>query len=419
MSASRIGGGFDSGGSGSASGSGSLSSLSGSGYDAKSKPPGAAGGAATAFAALTPQTMARLKVAQVLGGIAVLFFFFHLSNVLRPTGGGVGSSALRGMDEGCATVWCESEQEKYVFAVVADLDRQSKVEGLKPKEAAWRSFFKKGTLQKTASGWEIDWANDIELTTRLGEDGRGLELSELIAWQGGLYTFDDRSGVVFELSRAHQCIPRYVLMEGDGATTKGQKTEWATVKDGDLYVGSFGKLYTNQAGEVTSTNNMWVSIIRPSGRVDHEDWTRRYQYMQEVTGSVHPGYMIHEAIHWDAATRQWFVLPRRVSAEPFDEKKDEVMGSNLVLVFNEDVTELARQFSVGPQVPTHGWSSFKFVPWTSNKVIIALRSMEIEDKATGAGEQATFVTIFGIDGEVFLEEQMIPGAHKFEGIEFI
>lgn len=41
---------------------------------------------------------------------------------------------------------------------------------------------------------------------------RGLELSELITWQNRLYTFDDRSGIVFEIAKKkkkYECIARY------------------------------------------------------------------------------------------------------------------------------------------------------------------------------------------------------------------
>ena len=50
-------------------------------------------------------------------------------------------------------------------------------------------------------------------------------------------------------------MPRHILTEGNGVTNKGQKTEWATVKDGLLYVGSFGKEYTTPDGK-----EVWVSI---------------------------------------------------------------------------------------------------------------------------------------------------------------
>eukprot|EP00514_Thraustochytrium_sp_LLF1b_P007368 CAMPEP_0184528694 /NCGR_PEP_ID=MMETSP0198_2-20121128/11932_1 /TAXON_ID=1112570 /ORGANISM="Thraustochytrium sp., Strain LLF1b" /LENGTH=360 /DNA_ID=CAMNT_0026920565 /DNA_START=328 /DNA_END=1410 /DNA_ORIENTATION=- len=354
-----------------------------------------------------------LKIAAVFFALILIFSASNTLVPLRPAGALSSSqSSFRG---GCRTAWCLSEKDDFHFAVVADLDRQSKI-----SDSKWKSVFKRATLRLTeADSWVINWHEEVELTTKLGEAGRGLELSELVTWQGKLWTFDDRSGVVFELDEAHQCIPRYILMEGDGANSKGQKTEWATEKDGKLYVGSFGKPYTNNAGEVTSRNNLWISIIDPSGAVTHEDWTQKYAFMQQMTDSVFPGYMIHEAIHWDDINRLWYVLPRRVSHERYDEKLDEEMGSNLLMVFNEDFSKLEKKLEIGEHIKTHGWSSLKFLPWTNNQVIIALRTVEVEDKATGDSSQETYLTIFNVNGEIHLKEQRIPGDVKFEGIEFL
>mmetsp|Transcript_18371 Transcript_18371/g.46629 ORF Transcript_18371/g.46629 Transcript_18371/m.46629 type:complete len:369 (+) Transcript_18371:87-1193(+) len=342
--------------------------------------------------AVAPSAMAGMDSWKVGGIVTLLFvFFFYSSNLVVPAPDAVQGS-LRASSR-CETVWCLSNKQEFHFAIVADLDRQSKVK--EAKKPTWRSIFQRATLSRgTDQTWTITWGDDTELKTQLGEAGRGLELSELVQWEDRLWTFDDRSGVVFELDRDLQCIPRFILMEGDGNNSKGQKTEWATEKDGRLYVGSFGKPYTNNLGEVTTRNNLWISIIDPSGRVTHEDWTKYYEKMQQVTNSVFPGYMIHEAIHWDGLHRLWYVLPRRVSSEPYDEKLDESMGSNLVLAFNEDFTSLEHRQEIGAKVPTHGWSSFKFVPWTNNEVIIALRTMEIEDKVTGDATQKTFLTVF-------------------------
>lgn len=54
-------------------------------------------------------------------------------------------------------------------------------------------------------------------------------------------------------------------------------TEWATVKDNKLYIGSFGKEYVNQDGTIKNRWNLWVSVIDAHGGVAHEDWTERYE----------------------------------------------------------------------------------------------------------------------------------------------
>ena len=61
----------------------------------------------------------------------------------------------------------------------------------------WASYFKTGTLtvhsDRTIS---VKWDKDaIMLKTHISEKGRGAELSELIVFNGKLYTVDDRTGI--------------------------------------------------------------------------------------------------------------------------------------------------------------------------------------------------------------------------------
>ena len=41
----------------------------------------------------------------------------------------------------------------------------------------------------------VRWEGTVELTSHISEKGRGAELSELIVFNGKLYTVDDRSGI--------------------------------------------------------------------------------------------------------------------------------------------------------------------------------------------------------------------------------
>lgn len=90
-----------------------------------------------------------------------------------------------------------------------------------------------------------------ELKNYLNEKGRAMELSDLVRYNNRLYSCDDRTGVVYEILQGGEgakAVPRYILMDGDGQTSKGFKCEWGTVKDGLLYIGSFGKEYTGSDG---------------------------------------------------------------------------------------------------------------------------------------------------------------------------
>ena len=68
---------------------------------------------------------------------------------------------------------------------------------------------------------------------------------------------------------------------------------------------------------------------------------------------------------------------------------------------------------IGPLNPTHGFSSFKFIPGTRDQVIVALKSEEDQGKVN------SYVLAFTIDGEILLDETKMVGNFKFEGIEFL
>jgi soluble calcium-activated nucleotidase 1 len=67
---------------------------------------------------------------------------------------------------------------------------------------------------------------------------------------------------------------------------------------------------------------------------------------------------------------------------------------------------------IGEVVPTHGFSSFKFIPDTSDEFIVALKSEENE------GQVASYITVFSIKGQILMPETKIAD-QKYEGIEFI
>lgn len=114
----------------------------------------------------------------------------------------------------------------------------------------------------------INWdkTEPIKLTTQYAAKGRGNELSELVVFDGRLMTFDDRTGMIFEIYN-NKLIPWVLLADGNGKTTKGFKSEWATVKDKVLYVGSMGKEWTTPGGDLESFDPMYVKTISHLGQV--------------------------------------------------------------------------------------------------------------------------------------------------------
>ena len=74
------------------------------------------------------------------------------------------------------------------------------------------------------------------------------------------------------------------------------------------------------------------------------------------------------SVCWSAIHEKWFFLPRRVSPEKYDDKKDELMGSNILLIADELFKNIEKRF-IGPKIPSHGFSSFKFLPYSNDDII--------------------------------------------------
>lgn len=108
----------------------------------------------------------------------------------------------------------------YAIAIVSDLDTNSKSPDQKN---TWQSFYKKGhlTWMPSRNLISVKWEDGYTtLTSTLGMKGRGMELSELITFDGRLLTFDDRSGTVY-FFEGDKVYPWVILMDGNGIASKG------------------------------------------------------------------------------------------------------------------------------------------------------------------------------------------------------
>lgn len=108
---------------------------------------------------------------------------------------------------------------RYRIAVIADLDTRSRIE----KTLTWFSYMLKGHLLVSDSGDRVDveWDQErVVLESHLAEKGRGMELSELIVFNGKLYSVDDRTGVVYNID-GPKAVPWVILPDGDGSLSKG------------------------------------------------------------------------------------------------------------------------------------------------------------------------------------------------------
>lgn len=313
------------------------------------------------------------------------------------------------------------------FAAVTDLDQLSFVNDA--KKPTFRSVLQPGTITYLPDQhkYELVLEQSRELVTQHNEAGRGAEFSELTIFNHRLLTFDDRTGEVFEILNTHDgmssfVVPRFVVTEGDGDTDKGMKWEWSTVKNGELYMGSMGKEYTNSEGAVVNTNNLWISILNARGELRRVDWERQYNYVRNALGAQYPGYLIHEAISWSPYLKKWIFMPRRISTEKYDDVLDEKRGSNKVVLVDESFTshEIVT-VNMKSTDGLHGFSSFAFVPGTGDKHVLALRSVE-EDCAGDLElcKQRSYILVFDVTtGEVLLDEMLLDNHYKYEGVEFV
>ncbi|XP_032523983.2 apyrase [Danaus plexippus] len=299
----------------------------------------------------------------------------------------------------------------YTFriGIVSDLDTNSKSSS---KPNTYHSYFKKGYLSydPVKKYVTVKWDNAILLSSTYSHKGRGMELSELIVYDGRLLTFDDRSGMVFEIVN-NKMVPWVILSDGNGQNEKGYKSEWATVKDEILYVGSMGKEWTTASGQFQSYDPMWVKAINMRGEIQHLSWVNQFKAIRLSIGIKWPGYMIHESGVWSVVNKKWHFLPRRCSHESYNETRDEVMGCNYLITANDDFSQV-KAIEITKHHPKHGFSSFKFIPGSNDEAIVALKTTEYE------GKTATYITAFTTDGTVLLKDTLVENL-KYEGFEFI
>lgn len=337
---------------------------------------------------------------------------------------------------GSSSIVKDGKVTGYRFGFITDLDELSRIKKPDSIKLKFQSHLALGVLNinQESSRYLYNISFDPvegrddgarQLITGHNEASRGAEFSELVVYDGRLLTMDDRTGDVFEILNHAEgkdsfCVPRLVITEGEGDTDKGMKWEWATVKNGLLYMGSMGKEYTDRDGNIVNTNNLWIAVVDRSGQIRREDWTKFYSVVRKALGATAPGYVIIEAITWSPVMKKWVVLPRRISSEKYDDVQDERRGGRKLVYVSESYDTDVVDLEVESTDPLKGFSSFKFVPGTNDEHILALRSIE-EDCADDEGEckQRSFVVAINAKtGKQLSKEVRFPQDWKFEGVEF-
>lgn len=306
-----------------------------------------------------------------------------------------------------------TDDDEFTLAIITDEDHASQVE-LDDGQVAWQSTIRYDRLRRRAdpvSGraqYDLEPVPDTEagrnrLVSLIAEGGRGAEFSELASFGGRLLTFDDRTGLVCEVRAGHQLVPRHILMAGSGDEAfKGFKSEWATIKGDELFVGSHGKKRAEE----------WIKVLGRDYRLESRDWHHCYQRMREAVGvDTDEGYVVHEAAEWHPLHERWHFFPRKISHEAFDEPVDErEKGGNTLIVADEAFADI-RTVTVGERVPERGVSSFKLIPGHADECV-GLKSVEVGDRTE------TWLFCFDLEGNI-LKEDTYLGAYKCEGVEIV
>mmetsp|Transcript_16070 Transcript_16070/g.39356 ORF Transcript_16070/g.39356 Transcript_16070/m.39356 type:complete len:460 (-) Transcript_16070:43-1422(-) len=323
---------------------------------------------------------------------------------------------------------------EFLFAAVTDQDKASRDPSASLEKPRFRAILLPGILKrdKQTGMYTIEFRKEREIITKHNEAGRGAEYSDLQLFDNRLLTFDDRTGTVVEILNADDGMsstvsPRFVFTEGYGHSDKGMKWEWATVKDGELVMGSIGKELTNKDLTFKSQAGMWVVAMNTMGQTRRIDWTEEYNFVRMQLFADLPGYVVHEAVHWSQHLNKWVFLPRRISQQPYSPRTDEKLGSNKVLLVDEGFTmsttvEVNFETYKEEDGGLHGFSAFSFVPNTKDRHVLAIRSVE-DGCYTDNFDDCSFRTYFCVfdivTGELLMDEVLYDAPLKFEGLEFV
>ncbi|KAH8054561.1 guanosine-diphosphatase [Aureococcus anophagefferens] len=288
------------------------------------------------------------------------------------------------------------------------------------------------TSATATSGYKFELVDDTLVSVGTHKDdsdksGRGAEYS-LLEWYGGkLVTACDRTGNVdevvwnpapdasagkFLIKPVENDGKRVRVLLGDGSKNKGLKTEWSTIKDGKLLIGSTGKERTDDDGNVVHKGEMWIKALDEAFAVTDIDWSTQYGALRAAAQCPHgAGYMIHESGRWSDVHKKWLFFPRKLSRQPYDEVIDEAKCCNLMLACDDDFD--ASKVIAKPALtflPLRGCSDFLCVPGTNDSHIFVIRTEETID-----GEVGTFCSVIDIAGKVLMPEMLSGKQRKFEG----
>nr|QHO60713.1 salivary apyrase [Sergentomyia schwetzi] len=299
--------------------------------------------------------------------------------------------------------------DEYGFEIIADRDKKAIGD-----KNTWESNMRIGGVKVIDKNTlDISFTKEsFDILTKYSYNGRGAELSELIYFNGEYYTFDDKSGIIFRISNQNLIVPWVVLGDGYGNETNGFKNEWATVKDDHIYVGSHGiENLVKKTGEIENVNMQYVKRVSKTGEVVHENWSHVYNKIRDAIGMPFPGWVMHEAVVWSPINKKWIFLPRKCSPKSFLDVDEEKIGCNKMIFASEDFSTIEHlELQATPLNSERGFSSFKFLPDSQEKIIVGLTTVEAKTITTS-------VIAFDLQGKILFPEKKFFD-DKYEGLAF-
>ncbi|ESO05491.1 hypothetical protein HELRODRAFT_77501 [Helobdella robusta] len=298
---------------------------------------------------------------------------------------------------------------KFRIAVISDDDENSK-----KGDKNWMSIFRKGWLTYKPGEVRVEFddpSQDTELNYGFNNKLRGMELSDLVTFNGRLMTCDDKTGEVYELINDNKEVLSFAhLNNGDSRDNDAFKCEWLAVKDGKLHVGSHGREWIGDDGQ-SDESMKWIKIVDTCGVITNVNWIDKYNALRDETNNKFPGYLIHESAVWSDLHKKWFFMPRKVSKVSYNDKEDEKRCGNWITMADENFENI-ENMDIGEKEPTYGFSAFRFIPETKDEVFVAVKTEEVD------GKVASKLVAYDIGGNKKMDPVPL-GNLKFEGIEFI
>lgn len=318
----------------------------------------------------------------------------------------------------------ETESKEWHFLAVTDKDHGSR----HPHKFSWDALLLPGvlTFDTDTQIFHVAFPHaPLTLSSSSAYGNRSMELSALEFYRGHLMTFCDRSGLVYYVNLSSSQVQlKTMVRTGDGKKPKPFKTEWATLKDNLLYIGSTGKEWTNPAGEILHQDLKWVKTMDASGRFENLNWENVFDKLREISKTKFPGYLIHEAVVFDHRTRKWVFAPRKLSTTvPYADETDVLLSANTLMIASEDFQEI-QMVDVGPLELDWGFTAIKPLPYShpfgpqprSYFIGIKAKELLVDGEMVHGGSK---MVVFDITGKLWSDFIYLPGNVKYEGLTII